>query len=253
MSLEVQQITLAILGGLLAGGINTLAGNGSVITLTMLTELFGLPPNVANGTNRVGIVFQTFTSSVAFYKNGRIDLWKSRELLFFIFFGAMLGVYVAINISNEQFLSVFKYLLIVMFVVILVNPKRWLHKSNGVAALSPIIRIPIYLILGFYGGFIQMGMGIVFLIVTVLILKYELINANALKSVVIFLYTIVVLLIFQWKGLVHWEYGLIIAIGQSIGGYLTAKYASESKSASLVAYVLLVVMVFVAIVRLFFF
>ena len=52
-----EHMIIAVAGAFAAGVINALAGNGSVITLTILTELIGLPGNVANGTNRVGVLF----------------------------------------------------------------------------------------------------------------------------------------------------------------------------------------------------
>ena len=59
MQLEWYHYLIAILGSALAGSINTLAGNGSAITLTILTEPIGLPGNLANGTNRIGIFTQS--------------------------------------------------------------------------------------------------------------------------------------------------------------------------------------------------
>ncbi|MDX5404762.1 MAG: sulfite exporter TauE/SafE family protein, partial [Bacteroidota bacterium] len=50
-----------IIGGVGAGIINTLAGNGSAITLTLLMAM-GLDANMANATNRVGAALQTLTS-----------------------------------------------------------------------------------------------------------------------------------------------------------------------------------------------
>ena len=54
---------LLIFGGVIAGIINTLAGNGSVITLSLCTEWVGLSPSIANGTNRLGVsqVRQVYT------------------------------------------------------------------------------------------------------------------------------------------------------------------------------------------------
>ena len=66
--MDVFQYTVIIIGGILAGIINTLAGNGSAITLTILSEMMGLPGNIANATNRIGIVGQSFTSFVVFQR-----------------------------------------------------------------------------------------------------------------------------------------------------------------------------------------
>lgn len=233
-------------GSFLAGVINTLAGNGSVITLSLLTDLIGLPGNLANGTNRVGVLLQTAGSSTGFAKNNMIDLGRSKSVIILTITGAIIGVLVATSVSNEQFLFVFKYLMLLMLLVILVKPERWL-KSTNIREIPNWISIPAFLALGFYGGFIQMGMGIFFLAVTVLVAGYSIMEANAIKTLVTAIYTIVVLAVFHYKGLVDWETGLIMAIGQTLGGYLTAAYASNWKDINLLAYRLLVIIIIFAI------
>jgi uncharacterized membrane protein YfcA len=242
---------IAISGGLVAGIVNTLSGFGSAITLTILTELMGIPGNLANGSNRVGVVAQGLSGSLGFYKNGRLQIKKHRLLLICCFIGAMFGVWVALSVSNEQFKAVFKYLMIAVFLVLLIKPKRWLNPPDSSAKLNPWIAIPLFLALGFYGGFIQMGMGVFFLIITVLVGKYNIIDANAVKGFTVLLYSIVVLAIFHWKGLVDWKAGGIIAIGQMAGGYLAANFASKFPKADVWAYRLLVTIVVLAILKLF--
>ena len=251
MELSIIQIVVAILGGLLAGIINTLAGNGSAITLSILTELIGLPANTANGTNRVGILMQGATANYAFIKNGKLDFSKSKDMIIWMTIGAVLGVYVAINISNEQFKEVFKYLLVVLFFVVLIQPKKWIRKVSDYRQFPLFVTIPIFLALGFYGGFIQMGMGVLFLAVTVLLFGHNLIESNAIKNFVVFLYHIVVIVIFQYQGLIDWKVGGIIGIGQMTGGYLAAQYASTVPNAQIWAYRLLVIVMILAILSVF--
>ena len=55
-------IAVALLvSGTLVGIINTLAGGGSIITMTMFMA-FGLPINVSNGTNLIAVLLQNLTS-----------------------------------------------------------------------------------------------------------------------------------------------------------------------------------------------
>jgi uncharacterized membrane protein YfcA len=54
--------------GLVAGFINTLAGSGSLLSLPMLI-LLGLPANVANGTNRVGVTMQNIVAVATFCRS----------------------------------------------------------------------------------------------------------------------------------------------------------------------------------------
>ena len=251
MDLAWYQYAIAIAGGLFAGIINTLAGSGSAITLSVLTEVMGLPGNMANGSNRIGIVGQGAVSSFSFYKNGKLNIKENRLLLVTVFIGAIVGVWVATQVSNEQFMAIFKYVMIVIFVVVLVRPKRWLIQTDVNYKIPIWLALPLYLALGFYGGFIQMGMGVFFLIVTVLIARKSIIDSNALKSFCVLLYSVAVLTIFHFKGLVNWQVGGILAIGQVTGGYLAAEFASKYKHADVWAYRLLVIIVIVIILRLF--
>jgi len=249
--MEPTHIIIAIIGGTIAGVLNTLAGNGSAITLTILTEMLGLPGNVANGTNRVGVLAQGLTGSYTFYKNGKLNLERSKFVIFLIVLGAVAGVLTAVQVNNDQFIQVFRFLLVAMLVVILVKPKRWLQKSDLAKKVNYWIAIPLYLALGFYGGFIQMGMGVFFLATMVLVARYDLIEANAVKGFVVALYTILVVAIFQWKGLIDWRIGLTLAVGQGFGGWMAARFASQYPKADVWAYRLLIFVVVVAIVKLF--
>lgn len=251
MDLELYQYIIIIIGSFLAGVINTLAGNGSAITLSILTEVIGLPGNVANGSNRVGVTSQGLVSSYAFHKNGKLEIAKNQLLIIFITIGAIIGVYVATIISNEVFKEVFKYLLVLMLFVVLVNPKRWLIETQLDHKIPVWLSIPLYLAIGFYGGFIQMGMGILFLAVLVLVAKQNIIEANAIKAFTVFFYTVFVLAYFHYRGLVDWRAGALLAVGQTIGGYLTAIYASKYKGAEVWAYRLLVVIIVLVILKMF--
>ncbi len=251
MQLEWQEILIVLFGSMLAGSVNTLAGNGSAITLTILTELIGLPGNLANGTNRIGIFTQSLAGSIAFYRNGKLDLYRSRRPILLTMAGALAGVLLAVNVSNESFRSVFRVLMVVMFFVILVKPKRWLRATDPDKTTNPWLSTPLFLALGFYGGFIQMGMGVFFLAVMVLYARYSLVDANAVKIFVVGAYTFFVILIFQYQGLIDWKVGLMMAVGQTIGGYATAHYASRFEQANVWAHRLLVVVVLLAIAKLF--
>jgi len=248
---EAYQYIIAIVGGFFAGIINTLAGNGSAITLTILTEVMGLPPNMANGTNRVGVFTQSLVGSYGFYKGGKLPIRRSLKFIIPSVIGAILGVIVAVNVSNEDFKMVFRYLMIALLFVILIKPKRWLRPSDLKAEHKLVWVIPIYLALGFYGGFIQMGMGIFFLATMVLLAKFDLIEGNAVKVFVVAIYTVFVLAIFQYKGLIDWKVGAVLAVGQVTGAYFTAKYASKYPALNVWVYRLLVVVVVFAILKLF--
>lgn len=250
--MDIFTVIIAIIGGFAAGVINTLAGNGSAITLSIFTELMGLPGNIANATNRVGILFQGFASSAGFLKNDKYNnVPNTKVYIIAAVIGAMIGVYIALNISNEQFKAVFKYLLLVMLLVILINPKRWLIKTDITAKHNLWLSIPAFFLMGLYGGFIQMGLGVIFLVVTVLFMKINIIDANALKTFIVALYTVVVVIMFQYNGLINWKLGLLVASGQATGGYITADISSKYPNAEIWAYRILVVVIILAVLSTF--
>lgn len=249
--MEFYQIIIAIVGGFLAGVINTLAGNGSAITLSILTEVMGLPGNVANGTNRIGIAFQTLISSYTFHKAGVLRVENQWRPISVVTIGALIGIGTALYVSHAQFMFVFKYLIVLMFLLLLIHPKRWIQPQvSGRPWPRPILYSGL-LLLGFYGGFIQMGMGLFFLAIAVLGARYTLLQANALKVMVVALYTLLAIAIFAWQGRMAWTIGLTLGIGQLLGGWLTTRYAVRYPAINKLAYGLLIVAVGLAILSLF--
>ena len=240
---------LSIAGGFLAGIMNALAGFGSAVTLAIMIEFIGLPANVANGTNRINMLSQTALSTLAFYRKGKLNIGKCWPIIIASFLGALGGVYLAVIVSNEVFKESYRYLLLVLFFIILINPKRWLRETDKSFRLNRWISVPVFFLLGILGGYIQMGFGVFALIVLVLLSRYNLIEANAIKVAIIALYTMVILLIFEWKGLVDWRVGLLFAVGQGAGGYLAAHMASIYKKANVWVYRLLIVIIGIILIR----
>lgn len=251
MDLSWYHYLLAALGGAIAGSINVLAGNGSALTLTILTELIGLPGNIANATNRIGVLAQSVASIGAYFRNGKLDLSRSWLLIGLMVAGSVFGVFTAVWVSNEQFIRIFRFLMVFMFFVILVKPERWLRDTDYSRKLPLWISIPFFLALGFYGGFIQMGSGIFFLVVMVLIARYSILESNVIKIAVTAIYTAVAVVIFQVQGMINWPIGLTVAVGQAIGGYAMAHFASNHPKASIVAHRLLIFAVVVSLLQLF--
>lgn len=247
----VVEYIIAFIGAFLAGVINTLAGNGSVITLSILTELLGLPGNMANGTNRIGVLFNGLGGSLGFFRGNKMHLPGMWRMILPVIAGAVIGAFVAIIVSNEQFIRVFRILMIVMLFVLLAKPERWLIDQKGVAGMHYMIALPLLLALGFYGGFIQMGMGIFYLAILVLGMRYPLVEANAIKILAVTIYTGLILFLFQWKGLIDWKIGLLMGLGQFAGGWITAHRAVRSPKANLWAFRLLVFIILLSLLSLF--
>lgn len=251
MSLEIVDYVIILFGGFVAGVINTFAGSGSIITLTILMELMGLDPLMANATNRVNILMMNVSSTAGFVKSDKLNLKGATFPLVALVLGAITGLVLLSFVSSDQFKDIFKYLLLLFLPIVLLKPSRLIETNKALISFPRPLVIVLFFIAGLYGGFIQMGIGIFILILTVSITKFDLMESNAFKVAAIGMYTLVALIVFQFQGLVVWKAGLLIGVAQSAGGFLTARYASQSPNANKWAYRILVGVLILAILRLF--
>lgn len=213
---------LLLLGvGSIAGVLNVMAGGGSTITLPVLIFL-GLEPTLANGTNRLGIIAQTLSAVISFRQEKYHDFKLSLKLTAFALPGAIAGAIIATRITNELFQKILAYVLIG------VTASMFLKKMNKNKSLERQGKqswwiYPVMLAIGFYGGFMQVGVGFLFMASLFHLMKLDLIRVNMHKVFIIFVYTIPALLIFMFTGKVEWKHGLILALGMGLGGWWAAK------------------------------
>lgn len=240
---------LIFLASVLVGFINTLAGSGSLIMLPIFLEL-GLTANVANGTNRVGVLFQSIVGTRTFLKNSKINLKYAWWAIIPCIVGALFGAWFATKVSPAFLKQFIGWLLIIMLLVILARPKKWLRKVDESKDTSKSVGYMLLMfVIGFYGGFIQAGVGIFLLAGLVLGMKYKLSYANAIKLIIVAFYALPVLVIFTLQNQVNWSLGLYTAAGQSLGAYLGALFATKYKKADLWIYRLLILVIVGALIK----
>jgi len=209
---------LLFLVGLVAGTLNVIAGGGSLLSLPVMIFL-GLPPTVANGTNRVAILLQNVGASWSFHRRGLV----SKEWLLLTVppavVGAVLGTVAAVQIGELEFQRTLAVILVVAAAWQIWNPIK-LH-ADGNADLPEGMRrwafVAAFFLIGVYGGFIQAGIGFLLLAATSAA-GFNLIRGNALKVVVVLGFTPLALVLFAWNGKVDWAMGFALAAGNFLGG-----------------------------------
>ena len=221
---------------------NTLAGGGSFLAVPLLT-LLGLPVTVANATNRVAVLAQNLTAVAGFRREGVSGLDLGLRLLPPTLLGSWLGSWVASWISPEIFEPLFGLVMLAALPLVLRKPAL---DRSAPRRLSLPLQVAIYFGLGVYGGAIQAGIGIPLLLALVGAGGLDLVRANSVKVVIIAALTAVALVQFVVAGLVVWSYGLVLAAGSAIGGYLAARWGSRI-GPGLIRPVLLVAIVALAI------
>lgn len=207
--------------GLLAGVINVMAGGGSSLTLPALIFI-GLDSSLANGTNRIGILLQSITATLTYRKAKISEIEKSVKLSLLTLPGAVLGALVSLKLSNEWFDRILGLVMIGIIVSMLI-PQKFEVITNG--EKKSWLIYPVMLGIGFYGGFIQVGVGFLIMAAFYHLLKMDLIRVNMHKVFVTMLFTVPALIIFIWTGNVDWVLGLCLAAGNALGGWWAARFS----------------------------
>lgn len=210
-------LVLAVAGAI-ASVINSMAGGGSLLTLPLLVAV-GLPPGLANGTNRVGVVVQGLASVLTFHRRGVRDYGLVVRLLPPMMLGAAAGSYLATRLSDDLLRVVFGVMLASWAVLLVLRPGRFLHAPEEPRHAGPLA-LGLSLLIGLYGGFLQAGVGFPLLALLVPYLGYPAVRANAVKVALVLGFSLVSLPMFALAGQVAWREGLALAAGGMVGGWL---------------------------------
>ncbi|MCX6276482.1 MAG: sulfite exporter TauE/SafE family protein [Bacteroidetes bacterium] len=236
--MSISIIIVIIIAGILVGFINTLSGGGSVISLSLLVIL-GLPANIANGTNRISIFFQTLSSVGSFTRQKMFTNMRPVYLSIPATIGAIMGAYLAVDVNERVIEAAMGVSMVIMVFFLFYKPDKWL-KENPVLMAKPIRwhQLVIFFFVGFYGGFIQVGVGYFLLMALMLGVGYDIVKANAVKNLIVFFYAIFALLVFMVDGKVNYMYGLILSAGSMIGAWI-ASYLAVKKGAGFIRAIIL--------------
>ncbi|MCP3961068.1 MAG: sulfite exporter TauE/SafE family protein [bacterium] len=206
--------------GIVAGTLNVIAGGGSFLTLPILIFL-GLPPGIANATNRVAIFVQNVGAVWSFKRFGVLD---TRSLLWAAIpatLGAIPGTWLALSISDKAFQRTLALLMVGVTLWTLWSPKIGSGEKSPPRSRYLALGAGFFLV-GIYGGFIQAGVGFLLLAATTAA-GLDLVRGNAVKVLAVLCFTSVSLGIFIWQGRVDWPLGLCLAGGNLLGGLLGAR------------------------------
>ena len=217
---------LLISTGIAAGFINTVAGGGSLLTLPLLIFM-GLPTAEANGSNRVALLIQNIFAVRGFKSKGISVFPFSYWISISATLGALIGAYFAIEISAPNFNKILSIIMVLVVTITLSKPylnkkevqERFTKKRN-------LISIFLFFFIGIYGGFIQAGIGFIIMAALTGIHSLNLVKTNSVKVFVVLCYTPVALLVFIYNGKVLWTYGLVLAIGNAIGGWVASRWSA---------------------------
>ncbi len=244
-------VILALVG-LFAGILNTLAGGGSLLSLPILIFM-GLPPSVANGTNRIAVLVQG-VANVAGYKSKGMEV--SSRFIWYLsaaaIAGTLIGSKLAVEIEEQLFNRILAGVMFAMVLLMIFQPKVALAGiAERVSGKYSIWGTVAFFFIGIYGGFIQAGTGIFMLLALSSINRLTLMKSNVIKAVVMLAYTCAAVIFFGLNGKLNWEIGLTLASGQALGGWLTSRWSVDKGDG--IVKILMIVVITAMSVKLWFF
>ncbi|MEE9389898.1 MAG: sulfite exporter TauE/SafE family protein [Candidatus Aminicenantaceae bacterium] len=247
--IDILKVALLFGIGGIAGFTNVMAGGGSSLTLPALIFM-GLEPSLANGTNRIAIVIQNISAVASFRKN-RIHRFKlSFQFALFTLPGAIIGAFLAVRVSDVLFQRILGAVLILITISMFFSRSRKHEREAQDNHSNKLIYLALFGI-GFYGGFLQVGVGFLFMAALYHVLRLDMVFVNMHKVFIILIYTLPALLIFAITGNVNWKFGLILAAGNALGAWWGAHMAVKGGE-KIIRIILAIVIAFMAFRLLFY-
>ena len=218
--MELIDAALVVGAGLVAGIVNAMAGGGSLLTVALLNVFVGLPGLVANGTNRVGVLVQNASSVASYRKEGVRGFGRAVPVIVPVIAGSLLGSLLVSSVTDEAFERIFGILMVPLLFLSLRSPKNVGSQINW----HPLTTAVVFFGIGLYGGAFQAGVGLL-IVVALSRSGLDLVNANAVKVVVILVLTTIAVPVFVIRGQVDWGFAAVLAIGFAAGGWIGARVA----------------------------
>ena len=201
---------LLMVVGFFAGFMNVIAGGGSTLSVPVMIFM-GLPAPVANGTNRIAILAQNITAVITFFRQGYSDFRLSLSLAICAIPGALAGALIGVEFSGVWFN---RMLAVIMFAIMVINyldikpvPNKDIAPSRNRLIIGHLMMT----VVGFWGGFIQIGVGFLVMPILSSVIGLDLVRTNMHKVFIIGTYTVIALAIFSNNLDIPWIIGLALA------------------------------------------
>ncbi|GAB5413804.1 MAG: sulfite exporter TauE/SafE family protein [Congregibacter sp.] len=245
MGVELWQLALLTAIGIAAGIINVMAGGGSLMSVPMMLFL-GVSGPVANGTNRLSIIAQNIVAVRTFLRRGFSDFRLSLSLSAAAIPGAVLGAMVGIRLEGEWFDRVLAVIMLVVLVLMQLPSKKREGGSEPLTRKRLIAGHVSMFGAGIWGGFIQIGVGFLLMPILHRVMRLDLVRTNMHKVFIALAYNLVAIAIFASAVSIHWQFGIALALGNALGGYIGARFSVQGGEVWIRRVFTLVLLIFIA-------
>lgn len=250
-SLPHWQLALLAAAGFASGWINVIAGGGSLLTVPVMVFM-GLPGPVANGTNRIAIIAQNMTAVGAFFKNGLSDFRLSMSLAAAASIGAYFGAQVGVRLDGAAFNYVVAAVMLAVLVLMATGEDKAKPRPDATSSARNLVAGHLLMVgAGFWGGFIQIGVGFLMMPILYRVMGLDLVRTNMHKVFIALVFSFVALWVFAANAPIAWDAGIALAAGNALGGWMGA-HATIRRGEQFIKRALFVVLIAMAIKLVFF-
>ncbi len=244
------ELGLLLLVGIATGFLNVMAGGGSMLSVPMMIFL-DVPGTIANATNRIAILPQNISAVIAFYRKGFSNFKLSLSLAACTIPGTIIGSMIAAKIPNDQFNTLLAVIMIIVLIIMSLPQPQILSTNERPSKNRLIAGHALMGLIGFWGGFIHIGVGFLLMPTLNRVMRFDLITTNAHKVFIVLCYTCVALTVFASQLELIWKFGIALAIGTTIGAWTAANF-QINKGIGAIKWTLNIVVVLFIIKLLFF-
>jgi uncharacterized membrane protein YfcA len=220
-------LLLLSISALVAGGVNAIAGGGTLLTFPSLLLFLG--PVFANATSTAALLPGSLASAWGY----REEVARTRHHLIRLlppsFLGGIIGSLLVIRLPERVFAGAVPWLLAGASVLLLFQPllARWMgaHPHRPATGAMLVTVICFQFLVGIYGGYFGAGIGILMLSSLAFMGIPDIHEMNAVKNILAATMNGISAVIFAVSGVIVWKYALLMAITAIAGGYFGARIA----------------------------
>ncbi len=219
--LRMLELILLTITGVATGFLNVMAGGGSMLSVPIMIFL-GVPGTIANGTNRLAILPQNISAVWAFYRKGFSNFKLSLSLGACTIPGTLIGANLAAKVPSDQFNVLLAVIMVIVLIIMALPQPKTLQQNQTPTKARLIAGHLLMVLIGFWGGFIHIGVGFLLMPALNRVMQLDLITTNAHKVFIVLCYTVVAIAVFASQLDLIWEYGVALGIGTWTGAWLAA-------------------------------
>lgn len=225
--MELISFLIIFLVGLVSGSYGTLIGGSSLISIPTLIFL-GLPPQIAIGTNRFGVLGLNLAGWISFHQLKNIRYHIGLPFGVAALVGSFLGALLVFEIDEIHLRRAVAIINILCLFVILFNPKIGIEwKQASIKKRNMILGFFLSFIVGVYGGFYGALSGTFLSYILVFVFGETFIGSAGTRKIAQVLLSVMAVVVFYFGKIINYPFAITLFLGMFVGSFIGSRYFTK--------------------------